>query len=63
MVAKDRTLVVKVPDEMLNMLHKMADDCDDSIARIVRRLITTAYTERYGLAKPPKAKLKHQPAK
>lgn len=56
---KDRTLVVKVTDEQLNMLHRLASDGDEPIARIVRRLVQREYIERYGLNPPPKAKLKH----
>jgi len=51
--------VVKVTDEQLNMLHRLASDGDEPIARIVRRLVQREYVERYGLNPPPKAKLKH----
>ena len=59
MTKRERNLVVKCSDEELNMLHRMAEDGDDTIARIVRRLVTTAYVEKYGIEKPPRAKLKH----
>ena len=50
---------MKCTDEELNMLHRMAEDQDEAIARIVRRLVTTAYVEKYGIEKPKAAKLKH----
>lgn len=59
MTKRERNLVVKCTDEELNMVHRMAEDGDESIARIVRRLVTTAYVERYGIEKPKAAKLKH----
>jgi len=59
MTPKERTLVAKITDEQMNMLHRIADDGDEPLARVVRRLIQTAYVERYGLEKPPKATLKH----
>ncbi len=40
------------------MLHRIAEDTD-SIARIIRRLVTAAYTDRYCIVKPPRADLKH----
>ena len=61
MTKRERNLVVKCSDEELNMLHRMADDGDDTIARIVRRLVTTAYVEKYGIEKPKAARLKHSP--
>ena len=60
MTKRERNLVVKCTDEELNMLHRMADDQDEAIARIVRRLVTTAYVDRYGIEKPKAAKLKHE---
>ncbi len=59
MTKRERNLVVKCTDEELNMLHRIADDTDDTIARIVRRLVTNLYVEKYGIEKPPRAKLKH----
>ena len=59
MTKRERNLVVKCTDEELNMLHRMADDQDEAIARIVRRLVTTAYVDRYGIEQPKAAKLKH----
>lgn len=62
MKKRERNLVVKCTDAELNMLHRIAEDTDETIARIVRRLVLTAYTERYGLEKPKAAKLKHRAA-
>lgn len=60
MVRRVRNLVVKCTDSELNMLHRMSEDGDEAIARIVRRLVTTAYVARYGIEKPNAAKLKHR---
>lgn len=61
MTKRERNLVVKCTDAELNMLHRMSDDGDEPIARIVRRLVTAAYVARYGVETPPAAKLKHEP--
>jgi hypothetical protein len=59
MTKRERNLVVKCTDEELNMVHRLAEDGDDTIARVVRRLLTAAYVEKYGIEKPKAAKLKH----
>lgn len=56
---REKNLVLRVADEELAMVHALADDRDESIARIVRRFIRDAYVERFGLKKPPAPKLKH----
>ena len=63
MTKRERNLVVRCSDEELNMVHRLAEDGDDTIARIVRRLITASYVEKYGIEKPPRAKLKHDASK
>lgn len=59
MIKRERNLVVRCSDEELSMLHRIAGDTDESIARIVRRLVATAYVEKYGVTRPPRARLKH----
>lgn len=49
-----RNLVVRVAEEELAMAHALADDLDDTIARIVRRFIRDAYVERFGVVTPKK---------
>lgn len=57
--AKTRSLVVKVTDEEMNAIHALAHETEDSIAKVVRKLIREAWLARHGLEKPPRAKLKH----
>lgn len=56
---KSRSLVVKVTDDEMDMVHQLAADTEDSIGKVVRKMIRDAWVERHGLTKPPKATLKH----
>lgn len=56
---KERSLVVRVTDDEMNMIHQLAADTEDSIGKVVRKMIREAWIERHGMSKPPPAKLKH----
>ncbi len=61
MKERERNLVVRVDDQELAMLHAVANDRDEPIARVVRKFIRDAYGAKFGDAVPAPATLKHAP--
>lgn len=59
--ARTKNIMLKASDEEMAMVHALADAQGAAISRVLRRLIVMAYVERFGLTKPPKPRLKHQP--
>ena len=56
---REHNMVVRLDGEELAMVHALASDGDEPIARVVRRWIRHEYVERFGAKKPPAPKLKH----
>jgi hypothetical protein len=59
MKEREHNLVVRMANDEMHKLHAIAEANDESIARLVRRLVDDAYRTQFGDAKPPKAKLKN----
>lgn len=56
---KTRSLVVKITEQEMDMVHALAAETEDAIGKVVRKWIREAWLARHGLTKPPKATLKH----
>lgn len=57
MKERDRNLVVRMANDELAMAHALADDRDETVSRIVRKLLVDAYVARFGVT-PPATKSK-----
>ena len=53
MADRNRNLVVRVDDELLDMAHAVAEDRDAPVAHVVRTLLREAYRRRFGDRRPP----------
>ena len=56
---KTRSLVVKITEQEMDMVHALAAETEDSLGKVVRKWIREAWVAKHGLEKPPRAKLKH----
>ncbi len=56
MKERTRNLVVRVDEQELAMAHRLADDRDEPMTMLVRRLLRDAYIARFGLEKPSAAR-------
>ena len=54
MKERTRNLVVKVADDELEMLHRIAAANDESAAQTIRRFIRQRYTAEFGDVAPAK---------
>jgi hypothetical protein len=52
---RTNNLVTRLDDDELAMAHALSEALDEPMTRIVRRLIKSAYVERFGVI-PPKAR-------
>jgi hypothetical protein len=48
-LTRTRNLVVRLTNEELVMAHRIASASDESVARVIRRLIKIAYVDRFGI--------------
>jgi hypothetical protein len=50
---RENNLVTRLDDEEIAMMHALSEATDEPMTRIVRRLIRTAYVDRFGIGRPP----------
>lgn len=55
MKQRGRNLVVRLTDDELEMARALAEARDEPMTMLVRRLLTVAYAERFGVARPKHA--------
>ena len=50
---RENNLVTRLDDEEIAMVRALSVATDEPMTRIVRRLIRTAYVDRFGIGRPP----------
>lgn len=53
---RDKTLTVKMSAEEIARARAMAQAADESVGRLVRGMVNSAYAARFGDAPPPETK-------
>ena len=48
---RENNLVTRLDDEEIAMMRELSDATDEPMTRIVRRLIRTAYVDRFGIGR------------
>ena len=56
MMARPRTLSLKLTDEEILQAHALADLSDESVGRYVRQLLAREYARAFGAKRPPVVK-------
>jgi hypothetical protein len=51
MKKRTRSLVVRVDDRELAMAHQLANECDEPMTMLIRRLVKEAHAEKFGAEK------------
>ena len=53
---RNRNLVVRLDEQELAMARALAEDRDEPMTMLVRRLLKSAYVDRFGVKPPRQAK-------